>query len=104
MRLQTTKRMGFKHFCEALALCADARGLDTDALLATVAATEPHVSGTIAGHVKWHDDRSTYTGVYAHGGPSLTDQQPLRLEELVDRTGERSRTRSRGSLTTAWAK
>ena len=29
--------------------------------------------GTKAEKVKWHDDKSTYTGVYAKGGPSNVD-------------------------------
>ena len=30
-------------------------------------------SGTKADYVKFHDDKSTYTGVYAKGGPSVVD-------------------------------
>ena len=31
----------------------------------------PHYSGTKTETVKYHDDKSLYTGVYAHGGPSI---------------------------------
>ena len=33
----------------------------------------PIFMGTKAEKVKWHDDKSTYTGVYAKGGPSNVD-------------------------------
>jgi hypothetical protein len=30
-----------------------------------IAHSQPELRGTVAAHVKWHDDRSTYTGVHA---------------------------------------
>jgi hypothetical protein len=33
----------------------------------------PHFIGTKTDYVKFHDDKSTYTGVYAKGGPSTVD-------------------------------
>ena len=33
----------------------------------------PTFSGTKADAVKYHDDKSQYTGVYAKGGPSTVD-------------------------------
>lgn len=33
----------------------------------------PHFHGTKAQQVKLHDDKSTYTGVYAKGGPKTND-------------------------------
>ena len=32
-----------------------------------------HAASTIPDEVKFHDDKSTYTGVYVHGGPSSND-------------------------------
>ncbi len=34
----------------------------------------------------WHAAQSTYTGVYARGGPSSVDQMPFDLGTLVDRS------------------
>jgi len=33
----------------------------------------PILVGTVADAVKFHDDKSLYTGVYAHGGPTTVD-------------------------------
>ena len=35
------------------------------------------VGQTKADNVRFHDDKSTYTGVYARGGPTNVDSQPL---------------------------
>ena len=99
--VQVTKRMNFKQFMAALSLCADVRGLPIAEFAETVAATQPHVRGTIAAPVKWHDDRSTYTGVYAHGGPSTVDKQ-MHLKDFVDRDSA-SLTGKRHSAASPWA-
>jgi len=33
----------------------------------------PIFTGTKTEKVKWHDDKTSYTGVYARGGPSTFD-------------------------------
>ena len=100
--MQVTKRMNFKQFAAALELCAAYRDVPAADFVATVAATEPHVRGTVAAPVKWHDDRSTYTGVYAHGGPSTVDKHGISLQDVVDRdAGEAPRKRS--SIASTWA-
>lgn len=43
-----------------------------------------HNATTAAVHVRLHDDKSTYTGVYAHGGPSTVDKR-LTMESLTNR-------------------
>ena len=60
--VQASKRLAFKQFCEALALCAEARSMPADDFNAKVAATQPHAKATVADNVKWHDDKSKYTG------------------------------------------
>lgn len=100
---KATKRMAFKQFKEALELCAQARQMDIATLTHAVAATQPRVSGTIAAPVKWHDDRSMYTGVHAQGGPKVVDRK-IGLEEMVARGGDNlTRKCRRGSIATAWA-
>ena len=42
--------------------------------------------GTKADNVKLHDDKSTYTGVYAKGGPSVSDNDKVKdLSNLCNR-------------------
>jgi hypothetical protein len=57
--------MDFDQFKEAVDTCAAARALDSATMWNAVASCQPELHGTIAAQVKWHDDRSTYTGVYA---------------------------------------
>ena len=45
--------------------------------------------GTKAGYVKLFDDKSTYTGVYARGGPSVVDAGKTKISDIsqvCDRT------------------
>lgn len=45
--------------------------------------------GTKTEKVKWHDDKTTYTGVYANGGPTTVDKGSAMISdisELCDRT------------------
>ena len=47
-------------------------------------------TGTKADYVKFHDDKSTYTGVYARGGPTTVDAGRGKISDisqLCDRTG-----------------
>eukprot|EP00760_Papus_ankaliazontas_P018911 PhM_4_TR17759/c2_g1_i1/m.54890 len=50
------------------------KGLSEEALVGMLMSTGgPHSSGTKADAVRFHDDKESYTGVYAHGGPSTVD-------------------------------
>jgi len=51
-----------------------------------VASGGPTSSGTKADKVKFHDDKSTYTGVYKQGGPSTVDSPGVTLEKHLDRS------------------
>ena len=49
----------------------------------------PIFTGTKTEKVKWHDDKATYTGVYARGGPSTLDSGKTMIRdisELCDRS------------------
>jgi hypothetical protein len=64
--------MDFEEFKNALDACAEARGVDHMMMRDVIAHSQPELRGTVAAHVKWHDDRSTYTGVHAKvTAPSL---------------------------------
>lgn len=43
-------------------------------------------SGTKAEAVKYHDDKTLYTGVHGKGGPSTTGDGVADLSQLADRT------------------
>jgi len=45
----------------------------------------PQANATKADFVKFHDDKSLYTGVYARGGPTNVDN-PITLSNLLDRS------------------
>jgi len=45
----------------------------------------PQAHATKADYVKFHDDKSTYTGVYAKGGPTNVDHK-ITLSNLLDRS------------------
>ena len=56
-------------------------------MLQIAAIRGPTVSGTVADANRFHDDKSTYTGVYAKGGPTKIDHlNDIRLENMMDRT------------------
>lgn len=93
--------MNFSQFKSALEACADAREMDVDTLTHAVASTQPHVSGTVAAAVKWHDDRRLYTGVHAQGGPKVVDKR-FKIEDMLDRDAA-NLTQKRRSSIAAWA-
>jgi len=45
----------------------------------------PQAHATKADYVKFHDDKTTYTGVYAKGGPTNVDHR-ITLSNLLDRS------------------
>ena len=57
----------------------------TQVMAQVVAAGGPKSSGTVADSVKFHDDKSLYTGVYANGGPTNVDRDKG-LGALLDRS------------------
>ena len=68
------KKMDFSQFKKALIDMAAKKGIEPAALEAKIkAAGGPTYSGTAAEAVRLHDDTSTYTGVYAKGGPTNVD-------------------------------
>lgn len=59
-----------------------------EAIAAILAQAAPQSSGTKAEAVKFHDDKSLYTGVYKAGGPTNVDRDPHSLAGVVDRRVE----------------
>ena len=53
-------------------------------------------TGTKADYVKFHDDKSTYTGVYAKGGPTTVDAGRGGMVSDISQTCNRSAADVRG--------
>lgn len=88
---KTSKNITFTQFCKGLELAAAKKGITFDEVEALViSAGGPTFKGTQADYVKFHDDKSLYTGVYANGGPTNVDTKDGKVSDissLCDRTG-----------------
>ncbi len=82
------KKMNYSQFAAALAECAAKKGITPADMEAKVKALGgPSFKGTKADSVKWHDDKSLYTGVYAKGGPTNVDKDKITsISKTCDRT------------------
>eukprot|EP00887_Chlorella_sp_A99_P001157 scaffold14.g1157.t1 len=86
-RSKGAKKMTFAQF-ESVAIdgVAAKRGLEREQVVAAIVGTGgPKANGTKAEAVRFYDDKSLFTGVHAHGGPSTVDG-PKDLSGLCDRT------------------
>lgn len=64
------RRIDLQQFREALKLIAAKKGKDVNDIISVVESSGgPVLYGTKADAVKFHDDKSTYTGVHTRGGP-----------------------------------
>jgi len=79
------RKIRFSDFRDkALPQVAAKKGVSVDALISTMVSTGgPSSSGTKADAVKFHDDKSLYTGVYAQGGPTNVDRDKMTLAGIV---------------------
>jgi len=88
---KSERRITYAQFQNGLAEFAKKKGVDADVVMAKVSESKgPVLSGTKADAVKFHDDKSLYTGVYAAGGPSTVDAGNGKISDisqLCDRTG-----------------
>ncbi len=64
---------------------AQRKKVSPESIIAQISASAPASSGTKADAVKFHDDKSQYTGVYAAGGPTNVDRDPANLASHIDR-------------------
>ncbi|BDA43246.1 probable tubulin polymerization-promoting protein at N-terminal half [Coccomyxa sp. Obi] len=86
VKTKGTRKIQFAEFMKALDLVASKKGIDRDELEKKLLTIEgPKSQATKADFVKFHDDKSTYTGVYAKGGPTNVDGNGD-LSGLCDRT------------------
>ena len=91
IKTKTSKVITFQQFDEGLKLAASKKGIEHSALVSLVCqAKGPTFTGTKADYVKFHDDKSLYTGVYAKGGPTNVDAKNGNISDIsqiCDRTG-----------------
>ena len=80
---KTSKVINFTQLEDGLKLAATKKGLDYSTLVSQICKTGgPSYQGTKADFVKFHDDKSLYTGVYAKGGPSTVDTQSGKVSDI----------------------
>jgi len=82
------RKMNWRGFKAALAEVALKRGEALDAVVQRVidaTANGPSINGTMAEANRFHDDKSTFTGVYKEGGPTNVDREKMTMSALCDR-------------------
>lgn len=68
---KAARKINFSQFETGIEICASKRSETFEQLVGQMIGNGgPVYQGTKAEAVKYHDDKSLYTGVYAHGGPS----------------------------------
>lgn len=68
------RRITYDQFCKGLVLMAEKKGITGDDIKSAILNIGgPQFKGTQADAVKFHDDKSLYTGVHANGGPTNVD-------------------------------
>ena len=91
------KVITFDQFEKTLELAAAKKGTTKDALVQKIIAHGGATyAGTKADYVKFHDDKSTYTGVYARGGPTTVDAGRGGMVSDISQTCDRSAADVRG--------
>ena len=91
------KTITFDQFEKTLELAAAKKGTTKDALVQKIVSHGGATyAGTKADYVKFHDDKSTYTGVYARGGPTTVDAGRGGMVSDISQTCDRSAADVRG--------
>ena len=90
IKVKTERRITYQQFRNGLEMFAEKKGVSPDDLVSMVLQSGgPKFSGTKAEKVKYHDDKSQYTGVHANGGPTTVDAGRgaiSDISQLCDRT------------------
>lgn len=80
------RRIVYEEFVEALTVIAEKKNKTLKQLTTEVLAVGgPAMKATKASYTRLHDDKNTYTGVYARGGPTNVDER-ISLDKMVLRT------------------
>jgi hypothetical protein len=74
IKTKGSTRISYDQFIHCIHMFAEKKRCKPNAIMEQIACLRgPSVSGTIADGNRFHDDKSTYTGVYARGGPTKID-------------------------------
>jgi len=83
---KNSKRLNYRQFLMAIQLFAEKKRMHpTKVMMQVVSIQGPSVSGTVANPNRFHDDKTTYTGVHTQGGPTKHDNA-ISQSNLLDRT------------------
>lgn len=90
VKAKTARKITYAQFENGIGECAAKKGISAEALVEKICSVGgPVYTGTKADNVKYHDDKSLYTGVYAQGGPTTVDAgngMISDISQLCDRT------------------
>ncbi|CXJ25977.1 p25-alpha family protein, putative [Plasmodium berghei] len=92
VKTQGSKRIKYDQFVEAIKYITEKNKLDYDQFvekLCNEASNGPILYGTKAEATRFHDDKSTYTGVHKLGGPTTIDKNKTQfssISEITDRS------------------
>lgn len=91
VKAKGARRISITELENAIEFIAQKKGCPIEQVRSKVeGASGPVLQGTKADAVRFHDDKSLYTGVYANGGPSTVDAgrtQMSDLSQFADRSG-----------------
>ena len=89
VKAKGARKITFKEFqAGVIPAIAAKKKVEEGVIAEKMAASAPQSSGTKADSVKFHDDKSQYTGVYANGGPSTVDNTAGGLAGVTDRSNK----------------
>lgn len=93
---KTSKTINFNQFSNSLKEIAKKKGITNENVVETIHKSGgAKYTGTQADYVKFHDDKTTYTGVYAKGGPTTVDVKGGNVSD-ISQTCDRSSADVRG--------
>ena len=95
-KMKGATKISFAEFQKALHMLADIKKVDHAQFEADIAGQGVEFKGTKADYVKFHDDKSQYTGVYARGGPTTVDAGRGGMVSDISQTCDRSAADVRG--------
>lgn len=92
------RKIKFGDFERGLEAVAEKKGVPVEQLMTRVASSGgPVLTGTKAEDVRFHDDKTTYTGVHKMGGPTTVDTGRVQVGDLSELC-DRSKPNVRGGL------
>jgi hypothetical protein len=82
------KRIDFECFKKAIRIIATTKKVKVHHVQSAVASSQPVKNATKADAVKFHDDKSLYTGVHLQGGPSTVDAGKSLADQVNNKHGQ----------------